>query len=54
MPSWSLAIIAQAVACPCPCGEVPVRIVAVPSGWTSIDAFSVGAPDSPPAPVIST
>jgi hypothetical protein len=54
MPSLSLASIAHAVSCPCPCGEVPVRIVAVPSGWTSTVAFSLGGPDSSPPPVIST
>jgi hypothetical protein len=53
MPSWSLAIIAHAVACPWPCGEVPVSTVAVPSGCTSREAASpVPAPLS--APVIST
>ena len=54
MPSSSLASIANAVWWPCPCGEAPVRIVAEPSGCTSIVAFSFGAPDSPPPPVIST
>jgi len=55
MPSLSLASIAHAVACPWPCGEVPVRIVALPSGWTSTVAFSSGRDASPsPMPVIST
>ena len=54
MPSSSLASIAHTVAWPCPCGEVPVRIVALPSGWTSTVAFSRGPPSSIPGPVIST
>ena len=54
MPSSSLASIAQTVECPWPWGEVPVRIVAVPSGCTSTVAFSREAPASPPPPVIST
>ena len=41
MPSSSLASMAHAVAWPCPCGEVPVRIVALPSGCTSTVAFSL-------------
>ena len=55
MPSSSLASIAHAVAWPWPCGEVPVRIVALPSGWTSTVAFSFGGAGLAVAlPVIST
>ncbi len=54
IPSSSLANIAHTVEWPCPCGDVPVRIVAEPSGWTSTVAFSFGGPDSSPPPVIST
>ena len=54
IPSLSLASIAHTVAWPWPCGEVPVKMVALPSGWTSTVAFSLGLPDSAPAPVIST
>ena len=54
MPSSSLASMAHTVAWPCPCGEVPVKMVAVPSGCTSTVAFSRGPPASAPAPVIST
>ncbi len=54
MPSSSLASMAQTVAWPCPCGEVPVKMVAVPSGCTSTVAFSRGPPSSAPGPVIST
>ncbi len=54
MPSSSLASMAQTVSWPWPCGEVPVRMVAVPSGCTSTVAFSFGGPDSSPPPVIST
>jgi len=54
MPSTSLASMAHAVWCPWPCGDVPVKIVARPSGWTSTVAFSRPPPPSPPPPVIST
>ena len=54
MPSTSLASMAHAVWCPWPCGDVPVKIVALPSGWTSTVAFSRGPPSSAPGPVIST
>ena len=54
MPSSSLASMAHTVSCPWPCGEVPVKIVALPSGWTSTVAFSRGPPSSAPGPVIST
>ena len=54
MPSSALASMAHTVSWPWPCGEVPVKMVALPSGWTSTVAFSLGLPASPPAPVIST
>ena len=54
MPSSSLASMAQTVTWPWPCGEVPVKMVALPSGWTSTVAFSRGPPSSAPGPVIST
>ncbi len=43
MSRCSLASIAQAVACPCPCGDVPVSTVTVPSGCTSTAASSLNA-----------
>ena len=43
MSRCSLASIAQAVACPWPCGEVPVSTVTVPSGCTSTAALSLNA-----------
>ena len=54
MPSSSLASMAHTVWWPWPCGEVPVKMVALPSGWTSTVAFSLAPPASPPTPVIST
>ena len=54
MPSSSLASIAHTVSWPWPCGEVPVKMVALPSGCTSTVAFSLGPPASRAGPVIST
>ena len=50
MPVWSLTSIAQAVAWPCPWGDVPVRTSALPSGSTSTDPYSL----NPAPPVTST
>ncbi len=40
MPSSLLASMAHTVAWPWPCGEVPVKMVALPSGCTCTVAFS--------------
>ena len=50
MPVWSLTIIANAVWWPWPCADVPARMVAEPSSWTSTAPYSL----APPPAVIST
>ncbi len=50
MPSRSETIMAKEVAWPCPCAEVPTRMVAVPSRWISTDPNSL----LPPPAVTST
>ena len=43
MPSWSATIMANDVAWPWPCADVPTMTVAVPSGWTSTSAVLAAA-----------